>query len=255
VPSVIGLSQEVATARLKKGGLKVDVTEGVGFGDAPCTKVVEQDPIARTLWDPKQPVAIVVEVCPETTAEPSSEPTTEPTSKPVLAFPAPPSGKVGSPYRVTLTVKGGTEPYAWAVGTGSPPPGLDLKATGLLSGTPTKAGSYSFTAQVTDADDLSATQKITLVITPRPTLPPTPVLKKVPSVKGLPQKEAEGRLAAAGLKVTVANADGGAQSPCMEVVEQNPPAGTMLDSKKPVEISVIAKACPPSATPTPTATS
>jgi hypothetical protein len=47
---------------------------------------------------------------------------------------------------------GGTAPYSYAVSSGSLPPGLSLNpVTGLLSGTLTTAGSYTFNIQVTDA--------------------------------------------------------------------------------------------------------
>ncbi|MFC7647958.1 putative Ig domain-containing protein [Streptosporangium lutulentum] len=41
-----------------------------------------------------------------------------------------------------MAVDGGTEPYAWSVSAGKPPPGLTLNAsTGVLSGVPAKAAS------------------------------------------------------------------------------------------------------------------
>lgn len=47
----------------------------------------------------------------------------------------------------------------------------DLNAgTGLLSGTPTTAGTFAFTVQVLDASGESATQALTVVIAPAPTL-------------------------------------------------------------------------------------
>ncbi|WP_371780880.1 DUF7927 domain-containing protein [Streptosporangium subroseum] len=102
-----------------------------------------------------------------------SDPSTAvvPNPPPTLPFPAPPAGEVGAPYSVPLTVSGGTAPYTWSVASGSLPPGLTLNAsTGVLSGTPTSAGSYPFTVQVTDASNQSATKPVTLVIAPPPTL-------------------------------------------------------------------------------------
>jgi hypothetical protein len=55
-----------------------------------------------------------------------------------------PSGTVGQPYSVQLQGKGvGT----WSVLTGTLPPGLQLSTSGLLSGTPSKAVTFSFTVE------------------------------------------------------------------------------------------------------------
>jgi hypothetical protein len=63
-----------------------------------------------------------------------------------------PAGTVLTPYSQTLTATGGVLPYAWSVNGGSLPTGLTINsATGAISGTPTASGTFSFTAQVTDA--------------------------------------------------------------------------------------------------------
>jgi hypothetical protein len=51
---------------------------------------------------------------------------------------------------VTLQEAGGTGPYTWSVLAGSLPPGVNLNS-GVVSGTPTAAGSYAVTLQVTDS--------------------------------------------------------------------------------------------------------
>ncbi|MFI7056684.1 putative Ig domain-containing protein [Streptosporangium canum] len=100
-------------------------------------------------------------------SEPST--TATPNSPPAFTFPAPPAGEVGAAYSVPLTVSAGTAPYTWSVSAGSLPPGLTLNAsTGVLSGTPTAAGGYSFTARATDAGNVSTTREATLVIAPKP---------------------------------------------------------------------------------------
>jgi hypothetical protein len=63
--------------------------------------------------------------------------------------------QVGAPYSATCTAGGGTAPYSWAIILGTLPPGLTLSATTgasvTISGTPTTAGIYSYTAQVSDS--------------------------------------------------------------------------------------------------------
>jgi hypothetical protein len=62
-----------------------------------------------------------------------------------------PNGTVGVAYSQQLAAIGGATPYSWSVQTGSLPPNLALVAsTGVLSGTPTSAGAFSFVARVTD---------------------------------------------------------------------------------------------------------
>ncbi len=65
-----------------------------------------------------------------------------------------PSGEVGVPYPdQQLTATGGVAPYTWSVIAGDAlPPGLTLSPSGLISGTPTTAADYSFTVEVTDAE-------------------------------------------------------------------------------------------------------
>jgi len=68
------------------------------------------------------------------------------------------TGQVGGAYSGTLAATGGTPPYTWAVSSGSSlPVGISLSASnGALSGTPSQAGSFTFSVQVKDS---SATQQ------------------------------------------------------------------------------------------------
>ena len=62
-----------------------------------------------------------------------------------------PAATFGTAYSQTLTASGGTGTgFGFAVTSGSLPPGLTLSAAGVVSGTPTAAGVYSFTVTATD---------------------------------------------------------------------------------------------------------
>ena len=76
-----------------------------------------------------------------------------------------PNGSVGVPYSTLLLGSGGFMPYSWSVIAGSLPPGLTLNsATGAISGTPTAAGVYTFTIQLTDAHGQFVTRVFTITI-------------------------------------------------------------------------------------------
>src|SRR6202035_5208543 len=82
-----------------------------------------------------------------------------------LTFGTPPTGQVGVPYTDTLTATGGTTPYTWSVSAGTLPAGITLNAsTGVLAGTPTVAGTFSFTVTVTDSGSQTATKATSITI-------------------------------------------------------------------------------------------
>ena len=62
-----------------------------------------------------------------------------------------PATTVGDSYSQTLTASGGTAPYTFTVNTGALPAGVTLSTAGVLSGTPTQGGSFSFGVQATDS--------------------------------------------------------------------------------------------------------
>lgn len=85
---------------------------------------------------------------------------------PSLNFPAPPAGWTNTVYGDTLTESGGTAPFTWLVSSGSLPAGISLNADGVLSGTPTATGTFTFTVQITDANSQTATQATSLTVSP-----------------------------------------------------------------------------------------
>jgi len=75
------------------------------------------------------------------------------------------NGTVGIAYSQTIAAAGGVPPYAWSIVAGSPPPGTTLSpSSGVLSGTPTSSGSFTFTVQVNDSASNSSTKAFTVVI-------------------------------------------------------------------------------------------
>jgi hypothetical protein len=76
-------------------------------------------------------------------------------------------GKIGTNYTQTVEATGGLQPYTWTLASGSLPNGLALNsATGKISGTPIKKGTYSFTLRVRDSQATPAgdTQSLSIRI-------------------------------------------------------------------------------------------
>jgi len=76
-----------------------------------------------------------------------------------------PAGAVGVAYSQTLSATGGATPYTWSKTGGSLPAGLALNSSGVISGAPTTAGSSSFTVQVKDKNNKTATKSLSITIT------------------------------------------------------------------------------------------
>jgi len=100
----------------------------------------------------------------------------------------------GLPYYAPLVATGGTAPYTWK-SSGHLPPGLKLSSSGYISGTPTTAGTYTFTVKATgtDAKKQTPTQSLSIVVSP-----PIPVITSVNPSSGP---------AGGGTKVTITGAN------------------------------------------------
>ena len=143
--------------------------------------------------------ALVVPSCPAITIDPASLP----------------AGNLGLRYVRTLNASGGTSPYSFSVTTGQLPNGLTLSSDGILSGTPTNGGTFSFTIGAADASGCSGTRNYSITI-------PCPAITLSPST--LP----EGSLGLA--YMTALHADGGTNPYSFTVIGGTLPAGLALSS-------------------------
>ena len=82
---------------------------------------------------------------------------------------------LGQSYSYQLQTTGGNGNYTYSITSGSLPPGLSLSTNGYIQGTPTIAGTYTFTLQVTDTSGLTGTANVNFTVnntapTPTPTV-------------------------------------------------------------------------------------
>lgn len=76
-----------------------------------------------------------------------------------------PAAKRAKAYSSAIGHYGGPPPLTWKVLSGKLPDGLTLSANGVISGTPTKAGTFSFTLQLADVRTRSTSKAFQLVVT------------------------------------------------------------------------------------------
>ena len=90
-----------------------------------------------------------------------------PPEAPTITAEALASGTVGEFYCCgNLFASGGVQPYTWSVVAGALPPGLALpKGENTISGTPTTAGTFTFTVRVTDDLDAISEKELSITIT------------------------------------------------------------------------------------------
>jgi hypothetical protein len=76
-----------------------------------------------------------------------------------------PAAPIGTHYKATIQVSGGTPPLRWRVIRGTLPGGLALQpGSGTVIGTPTEPGRSSFTIEITDAQSKKLVQDFTLEV-------------------------------------------------------------------------------------------
>ena len=92
-------------------------------------------------------------------------------SAPITVGPSPvvittaslPDGKTNVLYpSQTLAATGGVPGYTWSLSAGNLPPGVNLSGAGVISGTPTLAGTYNFTVGVVDSTGAPATKALSI---------------------------------------------------------------------------------------------
>src|SRR5262249_563638 len=97
---------------------------------------------------------------------------------------------LGSPYSAQFNAVGSTGPYTFAVVGGALPPGISLSNTGAVSGTPTAAGSYTFSVQPTASSGCTgAVNSFTIDVNVCPVLSFSP-LALPDAVAGAPYRQA-----------------------------------------------------------------
>jgi hypothetical protein len=82
---------------------------------------------------------------------------------PQLTLTPPPNGTVGHPYTWTATASCST-PCTWSTNTAKLPPGLAFSSTGILTDTPTQAGTYPFPVTATARYGRKTTGGVTVII-------------------------------------------------------------------------------------------
>ena len=84
----------------------------------------------------------------------------------VVAAPGPQAATAGTPFSLGLAAAGGQPPYVWSLKAGLLPPGLALSAGGSITGTPSAAGSSTFTVQASDLNLLTGSREVTVDVAP-----------------------------------------------------------------------------------------
>ncbi|MDQ3930197.1 MAG: putative Ig domain-containing protein [Chloroflexota bacterium] len=72
-------------------------------------------------------------------------------------------GTVGQSYYGSFTADGGTRPYKWSIVAGQLPPGIKL-SDNTITGTPTTAGTFTFTVKVVDNAGQQTSREFSLTI-------------------------------------------------------------------------------------------
>lgn len=97
------------------------------------------------------------------------------------------TGQAGTPIAVTLTAAGAAEPVTWTLTDGVLPAGVTLGSDGVLAGTPTQTGTFSFTVEAVAAGGASGTQAYLLTVAaPSGAVNHRPTVSWIPDLRAAP---------------------------------------------------------------------
>lgn len=159
------------------GGSTVSLATGSTLPAGTCTISVNVTAAAAGTYVNSIPVGALQTSAGSNAAPATASLVVTPAACPVITLsPATiPNGLVGQAFSQTLTASGGTAPYTFSVAAGALPTGLTLSAAGglgLIAGTPTANGTYTFTIRATDALGCLVDVPYTVIITTAvPTMP------------------------------------------------------------------------------------
>lgn len=89
----------------------------------------------------------------------------DPNTPPVISTTTLPNGKVAVAYSQQLATVG-NRAGSWSLSGGTLPAGLNLAGSGLITGTPTVAGTYNFSVLFTAAGGQTDTQALSIIVVP-----------------------------------------------------------------------------------------
>jgi hypothetical protein len=82
-----------------------------------------------------------------------------------------PNAAISQPYSQTIVASGGAAPYSFSIATGALPAGLSLSSAGVISGTTSAPGAFSFVVKVTDQTAAVCEVPYTIVVLARGATP------------------------------------------------------------------------------------